>query len=112
MTYSEKLREPRWQRRRLELFASAGWKCQECGSTTRNLQAHHCSYAPLIEPWDLPDSVMMVLCEVCHEHRQGFENTIRFEIGKIMRNTPLPRLNKMMWYFIDEALKDGKAFNP
>lgn len=71
-TYSEKLRDPRWQRRRLELFEKAGWTCAECKTKTETLHAHHGYYKRNTDPWDYPDNTMHVLCSECHSEVQGF----------------------------------------
>lgn len=53
--YQRKLKDPRWQKRRLELLNKAGWKCEEpaClkgiisaqdGSDPPSLQTHHLYY--------------------------------------------------------------------
>lgn len=31
--YAKKLMDPRWQKKRLEIFKRDGWKCQNCGLT-------------------------------------------------------------------------------
>lgn len=67
MNYSEKLKDPRWQKRRLEVFEKAGWKCCVCGSTEDTLHVHHLKYVG--EPWDCPDGLLECLCEDCHEYR-------------------------------------------
>ncbi len=30
--YWQKLQDPRWQRKRLEILNRAGWKCEKCGN--------------------------------------------------------------------------------
>lgn len=79
--YSEKLKDPRWQKRRLELFEAANWTCSNCGSKTETLHAHHGYYKRNTEPWDYPDSVMHVLCEACHEIMQKRLETIHRQIA-------------------------------
>ena len=39
--YSEKLRDPRWQKRRLEILERDAWQCQACLSTAKTLHVHH-----------------------------------------------------------------------
>ena len=33
MTYTEKLKDPRWQKKRLEILERDNWECQDCGLT-------------------------------------------------------------------------------
>ena len=53
-TYVEKLRDPRWQRRRLEIFQRDNWTCQLCSRTDLELHVHHL-YRTTKDPWDEPD---------------------------------------------------------
>lgn len=65
-SYSAKLRDPRWQRKRLELLHSARWKCDECSSEERELNVHHYWYESGKDPWDYPRKCYAVLCDICH----------------------------------------------
>lgn len=67
MTYSEKLKDPRWQRRRLEMLEAANWTCDQCGSTDQTLHVHHNFYRTKTDPWNYPDHALRVLCEDCQE---------------------------------------------
>lgn len=66
MTYSEKLRDPRWQRKRLEILQKYNFKCEACWSGEDTLHVHHTYYVKGREPWEYPDSSLEVLCENCH----------------------------------------------
>ncbi len=35
--YLEKLKDPRWQKKRLAVMERAGWKCQCCSETKKTL---------------------------------------------------------------------------
>lgn len=76
MTYSEKLRDPRWQKKRLEVLSRNGFKCEGCDSTENTLHVHHCYYMKA-DPWDYPDSAYKCLCEECHKNRQELELNIQ-----------------------------------
>lgn len=67
MTYSEKLKDPRWQRRRLEIFNRDNWTCQHCGDKTTQLEIHHTEYFEGREPWDYSDDMLITICHGCHE---------------------------------------------
>jgi 5-methylcytosine-specific restriction endonuclease McrA len=86
MTYSEKLRDPRWQKLRLLIMQRDNFRCIFCGSETKNLQVHHILYKKR-EPWDYPEWVYQTLCEDCHEERQELTDKIvdglRIAIAKI-----------------------------
>jgi len=44
--YYAKLKDPRWQKRRLQIFNRDKWTCRICGSTTDTLHVHHIAYSP------------------------------------------------------------------
>lgn len=64
MRYQEKLKDPRWQRKRLEIFQRDKWKCTECGRDDLELQVHHENYHG--EPWKTPNEFLKTLCATCH----------------------------------------------
>lgn len=69
--YSEKLKDPRWQKKRLLIFERDKWTCQACEKTTETLHVHHLIYAEG-EPWDSLDDHLETLCRSCHEWRGEF----------------------------------------
>jgi hypothetical protein len=72
MTYSKKLRDPRWQKVRLKVFERDDWKCRndECQSPEHTpLAIHHQSYRPGRDPWDYPLTNFLTLCERCHDQK-------------------------------------------
>jgi hypothetical protein len=79
-TYWQKLKDPRWQKRRLEIFNRDDWTCQKCRGKEITLNVHHNFYLAGKEPWDYPDHCLVTLCEPCHEietnHRPGEEKRI------------------------------------
>lgn len=70
MNYIEKLRDPRWQKRRLEIMERDGWACLACGDKKSTLSVHHLVYTG--EPWEAPAHHLETLCENCHELREDF----------------------------------------
>lgn len=64
--YSSKLRDPRWQRKRLEVLEAVGWACQNCGEESKELQVHHMLYKRGKNPWEYNPCELVVLCENCH----------------------------------------------
>lgn len=44
MKYIEKLRDPRWQKKRLQILERDGFACQSCYDTETTLHVHHCTY--------------------------------------------------------------------
>jgi 5-methylcytosine-specific restriction endonuclease McrA len=64
--YRHLLRDPRWQKVRLEIFARDHWQCQECRATTKELHVHHRWYVPGKMPWEAPRPALVTLCVDCH----------------------------------------------
>lgn len=65
-SYLEKLKDPRWQKLRLQVFERDDFSCIECGSTKNTLNVHHIDYKGN-NPWETPISLLTTLCESCHE---------------------------------------------
>ena len=66
MKYSDKLKDPRWQKKRLEILERDGWECTSCGSIDKTLHVHHTYYDFALNPWDYHESTLVSLCEECH----------------------------------------------
>jgi len=64
--YSEKLKDPRWQKMRLQILERDGWCCQRCLDSESTLHVHHLRYVPDWEPWEYPPNLCLTLCEECH----------------------------------------------
>jgi 5-methylcytosine-specific restriction endonuclease McrA len=71
MKYEDKLRDPRWQKRRREILALAGYCCERCMSIEPPLHVHHRAYRDGAEPWEYADDELECLCENCHEDEHG-----------------------------------------
>ena len=88
MTYSQKLKDPRWQKRRLHILELRGWKCERCSDDKTTLHVHHKKYRG--QPWEALDHDLEVLCEPCHSGKHSKSNpTKRFSVycaGKIGRS--------------------------
>lgn len=65
MKYSDKLKSPKWQRKRLEVLQRDDFKCRLCGNTEIELQIHHLKYSG--EPHEAPLENLITYCKVCHQ---------------------------------------------
>lgn len=78
MTYSQKLKDPRWQKKRLEILNRDNFTCRYCGDAKTELHIHHLSYNG--EPWQQHNDKLVTLCKHCHKavgnikSNQSFEN--------------------------------------
>ncbi len=84
MKYSEKLKDPRWQRKRLEILSRDNWKCTKCGDDKSTLHVHHEKYKG--EPWEIDNSKLKTVCHVCHtkEHAPILKINSSFQIGNVI----------------------------
>ena len=67
MAYSDLLRNPFWQAKRLEILQRDNFRCIKCTDPFSNLQIHHLYYKPNLLPWEYPNECFQTLCELCHE---------------------------------------------
>jgi 5-methylcytosine-specific restriction endonuclease McrA len=70
MTYSEKLKDPRWQKKRLAVMQRANFKCEACSRDNETLHVHHLVYPRGKQPWEVEDKWLECLCETCHGARE------------------------------------------
>jgi hypothetical protein len=84
MKYSDKLKDPRWQKLRLQIFERDEFACQRCGDDKSTLHVHHLRYIPGKEPWEYPIGVCLTLCEECHTFEyENMSNSISGLIEQI-----------------------------
>lgn len=74
MTYKEKLKHPRWQKRRLEILERDEFKCRFCGDTETELQIHHAFYLKKDNPEDYSDDMLFTLCKNCHQDEESLKS--------------------------------------
>ena len=67
MTYADKLKDPRWQKKRLEILERDEWACRYCGDKETTLHVHHAYYEKGVEPWETDNFLLTTLCAECHE---------------------------------------------
>lgn len=64
----DEYRDPRWQRKRLEIMDRDGFRCQACLVDDKELHVHHIEYGDQL--WSVPDTSLQTLCRRCH-HELG-----------------------------------------
>lgn len=75
MTYSEKLKDPRWKKKRLK-----------DGRKDSPLHCHHSYYTKGKEPWQYPDGSIICIYQGCHEKIHGHPKQEMRPIGSL----PIP----------------------
>ena len=80
-SYWELLKDPRWQRKRLEVMERDGFKCAECGATDKTLNVHHTYYAKGAAPWEYDCWSLRCLCDSCHKRIECTLSQVKFGLG-------------------------------
>lgn len=88
MTYSEKLKDPRWQKRRLEIMERDKWRCVHCADDKKTLAVHHTIYHKDAEPWEYEDAELITLCDDCHNRHECAKKVVLARLGE-MRGSEL-----------------------
>lgn len=79
--YAEKLKHPKWQKKRLEILERDGFKCYHCRDDSETLHVHHIYYERGKQPWEYPSEAYVTLCATCHEQEEGRRLMISKLIG-------------------------------
>lgn len=79
LTYSEKLRLPAWQQKRLEILNRDNWTCLSCGRNDPSVpvHVHHLKYFPGLDPWEYEPQYLVTYCEKCHNAEHLIGNDLR-----------------------------------
>jgi len=86
MTYSEKLKDPRWQKKRLEIMGRDEFTCKICNDTNSTLHVHHISYEYGVDPWDYEDNNYKTLCFDCHKDEEFCKPYVKAGIRLLEEN--------------------------
>lgn len=115
MKYKDKLKDPRWQKRRLEILERDNWQCQWCKNTKQTLVVHHLHYYA-DEPWDDPDEALLTVCETCHDHDYKVRHDFEKDLVERFKKYSIYQIRCLIWslFFkdghklVDQLIKQGK----
>lgn len=96
-SYYEQLKDPRWQRKRLEILQRAEFACEECGDGTQTLHVHHTIYRKGAAPWEYDNAELRCLCENCHAEMHA-RRSVLDEIVSVIARRSLVELNHLIGY--------------
>lgn len=65
--YSEKLKDPRWQKKRLEIMQRDNFTCRLCGDAESELNVHHLYYVSGKAVYEYDNESLVTLCHDCHK---------------------------------------------
>ena len=86
MTYSEKLKDPRWAKFRALYFIDYERRegpfkeivrCETCGCDAGNWHLHHKRYDKDREPWEYSFQDVALICKECHDEIHECERNVR-----------------------------------
>lgn len=106
MTYAEKLKDPRWQKKRLEILERDSFTCRHCGDKEKELHVHHAYYERGMDPWDYKDHMLFTLCKYCHDCIENEMKEIALAYVRMPRETAIcfwrltffeGRMSSMIW---------------
>lgn len=84
MTYKDQLKNPKWQRKRLEVLELNDFTCQQCGSKENELHVHHLTYIKNRKVWEYHSDSLICICASCHKTLHN-TNVLSFEEKQIIR---------------------------
>lgn len=84
--FQEQIKNPKWQKRRLEIMQRDGFTCQICGDKETTLHVHHLRYIPDRAYWDYEDWELITLCEHCHKEEHDIERSILDYVKSLRQN--------------------------
>jgi hypothetical protein len=65
-TFFDQYKDPRWQKKRLEVLEAFNYSCLFCGEKHKTLHVHHVYYVSGRSVWEYEICELMVLCDECH----------------------------------------------
>jgi 5-methylcytosine-specific restriction endonuclease McrA len=103
MTYQEKLRDPRWQKKRLEIMQRDDFQCTCCGDRDSEIHVHHSYYEFGKEVWEYDNETLSTLCSSCH-----YQHTLsQKRIKELMRTIQYENL-----YQFEKIVELSSQMNP
>lgn len=83
LSYFELLKDPRWQRKRLEIMERDWFACRICGDDKTTLNVHHQFYLSKLKPWEYENDTLMTLCEPCHKFAGKLMDKLRRSLSRL-----------------------------
>lgn len=102
-SYSELLKDPRWQKKRLEILERDNWLCKFCQDGETELQIHHLKYSG--KPWEAESKNLITVCKHCHSVLELLKETESFSATSFSIKKYIGRNSKILIIAFD---KDDK----
>lgn len=72
ISYKDQLRNPKWQKKRLEIMQRDTFMCQICADTEETLNVHHKRYVKGKKAWEYNNEDLITICETCHRELTAY----------------------------------------
>ena len=77
MTFTEQIKHPEWQKKRLQILKRDEFRCTNCDSKNDTLHVHHYLYKTDKKIWEYEDKYLTTLCDVCHGNWHAMNDKIK-----------------------------------
>ncbi|MCP4651171.1 MAG: HNH endonuclease [PVC group bacterium] len=114
--YFNSFKDPKWQKKRLEILERDEFTCRLCKSKDDQLHAHHTVYYEELYPWEYYNYQIITLCDKCHkdEHNGLYENLSIFSSdmrGNGFLSRELVYISENLHFYADKkSFKDEIMF--
>jgi hypothetical protein len=81
--YWEKLKDPRWQKKRLQILERDRFKCVICGASSKELHVHHKYYRSGFDPWEYGNDTLTTVCCDCHDTADCLRVDLALEVARL-----------------------------
>lgn len=111
MTYSEKLKDPRWQKKRLEILQRDEFTCKWCGDSDSTLHVHHIAYYDG-DVWDTPNDLLITLCLNCHKYEESDLKSLKHEVFNNLRKRGFTSTSFSSLAYIFDKNRNWGSYEP
>lgn len=109
ISYSDKLKHPKWQKKRLDILNRDKFTCQLCGDTEKTLHIHHLIYKSFqSDPWEVDDESLITYCNDCHELVEIYKSAKHLTIIKVDYNNRNFGKTFINAYFHNSEINQGE----
>jgi Zn finger protein HypA/HybF involved in hydrogenase expression len=102
-----KYKDPRWQKKRLEVMQQADFRCESCESGEKTLNVHHKSYKKNHNPWEYDEWELECLCEDCHNEKHKIKDRLTAALHNFKTDVNFDYTEDELLGFLDAKMADG-----
>jgi hypothetical protein len=102
-----KYKDPRWQKKRLEVMQNANFKCESCGDDGKTLNVHHKSYKKNHDPWEYECYELECLCEDCHREKHEVKERLTSALHDFKTDYNFTHTEEELIGYLEGKMADG-----